>query len=233
MRHSQCVSMISVLVLVVLVLSACQPIKPVAQGQEAASTPPAQEPAPQPHQPRPDAPPYGVRGQYAVGVRDFVIEDPERPLPVTVWYPAQQPGDAEDSITYGEHYAPLFPDMPIAGQAIRDAAPDFSGEPYPLVVFSHGNGFTRLQSVYLLEHLASHGFVVAAADHTGNNLANLGEASYPWYIYRPDDLQRVITYVDSLNAPSGALANLIDVERIAVVGHSLALRLPSGTLAHR
>lgn len=34
---------------------------------------------------------------------------------------------------------PDYPDFAIAGPALRDAEPDSSGRPYPLVVHSHGS----------------------------------------------------------------------------------------------
>lgn len=40
--------------------------------------------------------------------------------------------------------------------------------PFPLVVYSHGNGGLRYVSAFLTEHLASHGFIVVAPDHVGN-----------------------------------------------------------------
>ena len=40
--------------------------------------------------------------------------------------------------------------------------------PFPLVVYSHGSGGQRYVSAFLTEALAARGFVVAAADHTGN-----------------------------------------------------------------
>ena len=42
--------------------------------------------------------------------------------------------------------------------------------PYPLIVFSHGNGGLGVQSFFLTEYLASHGYVVVCPDHTGNSL---------------------------------------------------------------
>ena len=49
---------------------------------------------------RPDAPPYAVRGPYWVGTMEFLIEDDERPLNVTVWYPALNPDGVEEAATY-------------------------------------------------------------------------------------------------------------------------------------
>ncbi|MBD0344952.1 MAG: alpha/beta hydrolase [Coleofasciculus sp. Co-bin14] len=39
----------------------------------------------------------------------------------------------------------------------------------PLVVFSHGLGSVRTDMRYLAEHLASHGYIVAALEHPGSN----------------------------------------------------------------
>ena len=46
---------------------------------------------------------------------------------------------------------------------------------HPLVLFSHASGGHRRQSSFLCAHLASHGYVVAAADHTGNTAADFAE----------------------------------------------------------
>ncbi len=46
------------------------------------------------------------------------------------------------------------------------------GRTMPLVVFSHTSGGHRRQASYLCAHLASHGYVVAAADHAGSTAAD-------------------------------------------------------------
>jgi predicted dienelactone hydrolase len=106
---------------------------------------------------------YAPRGPYTVGVRDFVIKGDPYPLNVTVWYPALDAEGIEPA-----SYQVLF--LSLDGEAIPDAPPDSAQAPYPLVVFSHGAGSFRAQSVYLTEHLASYGMVVVAADHPGNTL---------------------------------------------------------------
>ena len=45
----------------------------------------------------------------------------------------------------------------------------------PLVLYSHSSGGHRRQSSFLCAHLASHGYVVAAADHTGNTAADFAD----------------------------------------------------------
>lgn len=198
----------------------------------------------------PDKPAFAARGPYVVGVREFVIEDAERPLSVTVWYPALNPSSAPETTVY-------LPDLfPIAGQAIADAPPDVGGGPYPLVIFSHGFGGFRYQSTYLTEHLASYGFVVMSADHPGSTILDLlgdevsldevrqivtgsdsqsellgqlmargraergAELMAVSLALRPLDVLREIEFAETLTAPDGALAGAIDLERIAVSGHS-------------
>jgi predicted dienelactone hydrolase len=173
---------------------------------------------------RPDAPPYAVHGPYAVGTRDFVIEpDSERPLDITVWYPALNPDGVAEAYTYN-YLAWGGAPVTTAGHAIADAAPDPAGGPYPLVVFSHFHQGWRQQSVYLTEHLASWGFVVIAADHFGNTAVNstpeTADTDPPFNYYRPVDVEREINYADELAADDGALAGMIDTTKVGVMGHS-------------
>lgn len=172
------------------------------------------------HRSRPDAPPYAQRGQYTVGTREFVIPHRLRPLKLAVWYPAQAQGQTQMT---------TYEDGPIKfhGHAVRNAPPDLSNGPYPLVLFSHGSSGTRYQSLFLTEHLASYGFVVMAVDHPGNTAfdAYLSSEKYEElriqnYVHRPEDMLRQIAFAEQLTQPKGDLAGAIDMERIAVSGHS-------------
>jgi predicted dienelactone hydrolase len=175
-------------------------------------------------QARPDAPSYAKHGPFAVGTMDITIQSATRPLTATVWYPALNPTSAEEKNTY--HYGAY----PVEGHALLNAAPDGSKGPYPLIVFSHGNGGLRLQSLFYTEHLASYGFVVISADHPGSDLslAALLGAAKPQsqadfdtnYAQRPLDMLREIAQAEQLNATGGALAGIIDTNTIAVSGHS-------------
>jgi predicted dienelactone hydrolase len=170
---------------------------------------------------RPDAEGYSLRGQYPVGVRQFSIEDPDRPLDVVVWYPASNPEDLEQKANYQVGI------YSIEGQALQDADPFLDDGPYPLIVFSHGSGGTRYQSLYYTEHLASYGFVVMAMDHPGNTIldmlggdeAQLEQNIVANFALRPLDMLRTIAYADTLTA-EGPLAGLIDTESLGVTGHS-------------
>ena len=102
--------------IVALLLSACQPIvAPAAQSLPAAPT--------EPHGLRPDAPSYAIQGPYAVGVRDFEIDaanETERPLNVTVWYPAVNSQGLSESITYEMGFpAGDTPNFSVVGNAIE------------------------------------------------------------------------------------------------------------------
>ena len=198
----------TILWLVALISSACQPIVPP-------------EPQP-PHGLRPDAPPYGIRGPYAVGARDFVIPTGAETVPITVWYPALNPSQAKERIIYRVNdQLPRVAGLPaealrIYGRALANAKPDMTRAPYPLVIFSPGLGAFRQANSYLVEHLASHGFIVIAADTRGES----GEEFWLGMATRVMDTQAVIAYADQLTASTGELAGLIDTELIATAGHS-------------
>jgi dienelactone hydrolase len=113
-----------------------------------------------------------ARGPFAVGVRTEHLVRDERPLPTEVWYPAQSFGLDTSPLTQ-DHFTVLPGAPPQRQAAVRDAPPQPGA--YPLVLFSHTSLGHRRQSTFLCTHLASHGFVVAALDHTGNTFVDLVE----------------------------------------------------------
>ncbi len=182
-------------------------------------------------------------GPYAIGVT--TIETPAgdgggRVLPIEVWYPATVAAGApaaQYSLTAG---ALKLATLDSPNRAVRDAPADRSRGPYPVVVFSHGNGGVRFQSVYLTEVLASHGFIVAAPDHVGNTFRELIATSAALTLaeaarVRPADVSATL---DALLARSadGAdpLHDLADPARVGVAGHSFggytAARIAGATL---
>jgi predicted dienelactone hydrolase len=207
---------LSVLLMVVLVMPALVIHLPaLAQGDDP------------PQGLRPDAPPYAVRGPHWVGTRQFVIDpDSERPIPLFVWYPALNADSADDSYTYSIDVkwepAPEL-DTVVYGHALLDAAPDLSGAPYPVVVLSPGFGTNVDQYTYLIEHLASYGFVVLGVEHL-EGVYLMDEDTFrdapPSYALRPSDVRRALDYAEGLTASEGALEGLLDLEKVAVAGHS-------------
>lgn len=165
-----------------------------------------------------------LRGPHPVGVIQTRISsaedpiDPERTLPTEIWYPAR-PGVRERDD--GEH--PLG--LPHRATTNLTPLPDAT---LPLVVFSHGNSGLRQQSTFLMTHLASHGFVVAAPDHVGNTFGEMialetdeerREVHLRARRQRPHDVARVISALldEGLEADRRPT---IDPGRIGVAGHS-------------
>lgn len=175
--------------------------------------------APAQAQERFDAPPYAQRGVYAIGTMELTIEDEDRPLDVTLWYPADATPGEEPIASY-----PLSGLLRVPGEAYRDASLAADGAPFPLILFSHGSESSRVLSLFLTEHLASRGFIVMAADHPGNNVdARLNRATdFPVaYALRPFDVLRQLDYAaEVLNAPGGQMEGMIDMEQVGVMGHS-------------
>jgi predicted dienelactone hydrolase len=132
-------------------------------------------------------------------------------LITTVWYPAA-PGTRGSPQVIGPPNAPLF----TLGEWAPDAAPA-TGR-FPLVVMSHGTGGSAQIMGWLGSGLASHGYVVAAVNHPGNNAleAYTPEGFLVWW-ERARDLSTTIDFV--LRDP--VLAAIIDPGRIGAMGFSL------------
>jgi predicted dienelactone hydrolase len=176
-----------------------------------------------------------ARGPHPVGVRsaDLVDAGRGRRLTVEVWYPAAPEYRRHDvDPTTCDRYE-LLAGFPVVTQdAVRDATP--AGGEFPLVLFSHGYGGHRRQSTFLCTHLASHGYVVAATDHTGNTIRDVLEqmvatrtgrpipdfvgALLEFARQRPADASWLIDRV--LDGTAGDVADRVDAERIGIAGHS-------------
>jgi predicted dienelactone hydrolase len=178
--------------------------------------------------------PFG-RGPYPVGVCSDSLVEPTggRQLDVEVWYPAAATFAGQDFADSTRDRYELIPGLrKVAQDAIREASPA-SLSALPLVVFSHGFGSHRRQSSFLMTHLASHGYLVAAVDHTGNTIADVAakmsrkkgaEAVTKSLTFaemvtlRPADVTFVIDCL--LDRPIGLQQWSIDHSRIGAAGHS-------------
>jgi predicted dienelactone hydrolase len=133
-------------------------------------------------------------GPYAIGTFTTYLVDSSRPetytedpndsreLVVQVWYPAAN--------REGEP-AQYLPDLQVAGPVIAeqfdlpaflfnhinltkldvwlDVPPAENGAPFPVIIFSHGLTGIRMQNTVMVRELVSHGYLVAAIDHSYAN----------------------------------------------------------------
>ena len=138
-------------------------------------------------------------GPYPVGVTTVQLDDHGRTDPETggprsllteIWYPAAEEARglpknkysefmlrgvgegfieaAEEGLSgYRENFSVADFDKVFENIAVRDAR--IRDGKFPLIVFSHGSGGTRVGYIYFVEHMASHGYIVMAPDHTGNS----------------------------------------------------------------
>jgi dienelactone hydrolase len=175
-----------------------------------------------------------ARGDLPVGVRTFNWHDSarDRPLTVEVWYPTTDAHRGQDVAEATRDTYDLIPGCPPGWQeAVRDAAPRAGRS--PLVIFSHGYGAHRRQSTFFCTHLASHGYVVAAMDHTGNTVFETIQAMMAAQMGEPPpdpavELAKLmpvrapdVTFViDQLLAGKAEGVAAIDGERIGMSGHS-------------
>lgn len=170
----------------------------------------------------PDVPQFSVKGPYSVGIHELNIGS-ETPLETTVWYPAVNNDIDEEGITYPYEIKLGDPFGTVAvasndGLAILNAPIDYSSSPYPLVVLSPGFSIGSSAYAWLAEHLASYGFVVISPEHH----EHLDPENELWRvaITRPQDIQKVLAYVNEQVESKGVFAGWINMEFVAVIGHS-------------
>ena len=174
-----------------------------------------------------------LRGLHPVGVQSIEITDSargERRLRVELWYPAVNSVRGLDLSGPGRDRYELMAGFEMTQAAVRDAAVRLGS--FPLVVFSHGCSGHRRQSTFLCTHLASHGYVVASADHTGNTfpdvidamLAGKDSSSDPGQKLRETVADRpadVSTVIDRLlGGHPEEIARVIDRTKVGLCGHS-------------
>ncbi len=143
----------------------------------------------------PDAFPLSEPGPYFTGTTSLVLVDNSRngrEVRATLWYPALDQTDEEGN------------------PKIRDATPDSSRAPYPLIFTGAHSGDLLFRS-----HLASHGFVMV--------IVHSPRFSYtaPWnnaVIDAPLDFLYALDVLTS-NPPKG-LEGILDTDRVGVAGYS-------------
>ncbi len=173
-------------------------------------------------------------GPYPVGVTTTVLIDHNRTdgftnkprtLVTEIWYPATEdarglpknryidffPGGVTaeiDQILSKSYKRPAAEiDRGFWNHAVRDAR--VRPGRFPLIVFSHGNGGTRHQNTFWCDHLASHGYIIVSADHTGNARHTIIDGEL--IPYQP--AQRAASAVDRVKDMSFLLDQMIRWDR--------------------
>lgn len=181
---------------------------------------------------------------------DPYLDGAPRRVLVDVWYPgtggpqetSPYPGDAVAGALSSALGAPawLFGYLSQASTpVVADAAVAPSADPYPVVLYSPGNGSTRFQNMALVGALVADGYVVVGVDHPGT-AASLTFADGSTVVgslapppaagpeageddiidVRAEDLSFVLNQVEALSTGDGPLAGRVDTGTVAVVGHS-------------
>lgn len=160
-----------------------------------------------------------IEAAYPVKVKDIAGNEVERSLTLEVWYPAASSAQKATYVNETrsgqvfEVQADASRDTPIA-----DADTDF-----PVIVISHGYTGYRTLMFYLGEHLASHGYVVAAIDHTDSTNKDVNFAENPYSGFPSTLLNRSRDQVLTLNSISENtfFKESVDASKAGVIGYSM------------
>ena len=181
-----------------------------------------------------------VRGPFPAGVRTVQYLDTarNRSFPCEIWYPAAAQHQGQDLESENQDVFTVAPDNRSLRQtAVRNAAAH-AGR-YPTIIFSHHSGGHRRAATFLCTHLSSHGYIVAALDHSEVNAPELRGPQAETAEQKAARMQAVISsrvpdarfLLDRVlsDTASGWDARP-DPQRIGIVGHSFggwtALAMP-------
>ncbi|MFF9013382.1 alpha/beta hydrolase family protein [Streptomyces sp. NPDC014870] len=118
---------------------------------------------------------------------------------------------------------------------VRVSAP-ISGSALPVIVFSHGFGWSMDGYAPLADHWAAQGFVVVQPTHLDSRTLALPaddpRTPHIWR-HRIEDITRVLDGLDTLEAAVPGLAGRLDRDRVAVAGHSWGAQTVSTLLGAR
>lgn len=165
--------------------------------------------------------PVGETGPFVVGYRrwETTYTSPgngeQRTIGINIWYPA-----TEKTATSPNYLGlALFRDPDVYVNA-PPAPPVYPNGKYPVWAHSHGSQAYGGSSSDLMRHMASHGWVAVAPDHT-HNLFNEDVNPRPlsFYAERPTDVMVAIDQLEAL-PESSWLAGIADTSRVIISGHS-------------
>ena len=150
-------------------------------------------------------------GPFTSGTMDVVFTSPRgHEVTLQIWYPTKE-NDGEEVIY----------DNVLPGLALDDTKPDCS-EPRPVTIYSHGFPSIRWGSAYMMESLATHGFISIAPNHIYGTVFDVDIDKFPDHILsRPDDIMESFDWLVSQNNITGDLFNCITPEEgYSMIGQS-------------
>jgi predicted dienelactone hydrolase len=193
-------------------------------------------------------------GTHVMRLVDFTRDDPflangsKRELLVRFWYPATLTGGCKPAEYTSPRVWGYFSELvgiqlpEVTTNSCLDAP--IANGPHPVVVFTHGYTGTFTDYTFIVEDLASRGYVVASVDHTyeatavefpdgrfvesvpGSHLGNIvgndeKELSFAVSV-RLADLKFIVDELAGMNVSADSpFAGKLDVSRVALAGHSL------------
>ncbi len=197
-------------------------------------------------------------GPYSLGTVIFHLTDQTRKDPtdstssrgrelmIQIWYPASTsqgpvtpyfPNSGLISAMKKEEYLNISPTVleswrSLTSHAISNVSIVSDPSRFPLIVFSHGFGVSRSNYTFILEELASHGFIVVAIDHPTSGLVILPDERVLSLVPDPlgpdgkagsmtQDASFVLDALLDTSQEAGQFARHIDTQRIGMFGHSL------------
>ncbi len=160
-------------------------------------------------------------------------------LTLEIWYPASDerddiaPAPVDVNGFVPDNVLALLGevDLPtIDSYAIREAPLRRTEDPLPVVLFSHGFGGFRTQSIDYTQHLASRGYVVVAPDHPGRMMGDILPCMFDSLVEEcgvelddpgEDDLPDALDVVEGWNREiEGFFEGRLELGGVGLAGHS-------------
>jgi predicted dienelactone hydrolase len=176
--------------------------------------------------PNAGSPAFAVRGPYQVGYTTLPLHN----LKVAVWYPAgstvgKTKASYDQRTVLPTNLAGLVPEKyntVVPMDAYTDAPPSSAG-PFPVLLFSHGFGASRLYNSAPLIGIASWGNVVVSTDYTERDIVAqvTGSKQKPNPKADEQTMLSTLDLVEQQSAqPGSVLHGLVNPKQVAVAGHS-------------
>ena len=150
-------------------------------------------------------------GPFLSGTMDLVFTSPRgHEVKLQIWYPTKE--IIGNRVIY---------DNILQGLSLEDSTPDCT-EPRPVTIYSHGFPSFRWGSAFLMESLATHGFISIALDHRYGTFFDIDINKLEEHIIsRPTDVMEGFDWLVSQNNEVGDLFGcIIPEDGYSMIGQS-------------